>query len=671
MATVLVVDDDPTNREFLRTLLAYRGHRVREASDGDAALNAAGAERPDAVITDILMPGGLDGYELARQLRSRPETSAVPIAFSTAHYAEHEIRPLARACGVQGVILKPATPRVALEAIDALLSSAPQPAVVAESFAAEHCSALKTKLLEKSSALDLSEHRMRAIVGTTGVGVLIADGTGAATYVNERLAAFVGTDRAALLGVGWLERLHPTDRSRIVEAIGAGMPATGRTLRVSLPEGDELRWLSVRLQPVTEGSAGELVAVVEDVTERVRADRRLRAADRREERLRRKIDGLAERLAETHRVTRSGTWDLDPRTGEVTVSPGLRDLLRLPEATVPGDRVWQRVHPDDVRRAMLLADEALRTGRPQQAEVRLADPDGIVHELIVSCRPTRDNGPLWGVTQDVSDDRAERIRVELAADRRAETRARDRFRRAMLPGTLPTVDGLDLAADYLTAPDRLDAGGDWYDAFATDDGGVVLSVGAVAGGDEYAAAVMGRVRGVLRAYALEDPEPAAILARLNRYLMADGVGDGFVTTVVARYRPSDHRLSVANGGHPMPLLVTCDDPDGEVSRVARLAVVGPALGVLARPEFAVQRMTLDAGAAFCAFTDGLTDRPDPAPDDDLRLPRALARAWHEVSGEGHPASPARRIVDLLCAELLGGADPHDDVCIAVLHRFKD
>src|SRR6185436_10063857 len=52
MATVLVVDDDPISRDFLRTLLGYRGHRACEAADGDTALLLARQRLPDAVITD-------------------------------------------------------------------------------------------------------------------------------------------------------------------------------------------------------------------------------------------------------------------------------------------------------------------------------------------------------------------------------------------------------------------------------------------------------------------------------------------------------------------------------------------------------------------------------------------------------------------------------------------
>ena len=64
MATILIVDDRPTNRQFLLTLLGYTAHRLLEAADGAQALEVTRAERPDLVITDILMPT-MDGYHQA------------------------------------------------------------------------------------------------------------------------------------------------------------------------------------------------------------------------------------------------------------------------------------------------------------------------------------------------------------------------------------------------------------------------------------------------------------------------------------------------------------------------------------------------------------------------------------------------------------------------------
>src|ERR1700694_1668191 len=107
MATILIVDDNVSNRQFLVTLLGYEGPRLVEASDGVEALAKVRAERPDLVITDILMPA-MDGYEFVRRLRADPEFCEKPaVAYYTASYHEREARALAQACGVQHVIAKP------------------------------------------------------------------------------------------------------------------------------------------------------------------------------------------------------------------------------------------------------------------------------------------------------------------------------------------------------------------------------------------------------------------------------------------------------------------------------------------------------------------------------------------------------------------------------------
>ena len=69
MSTILIVDDRPTNRTFLTTLLGFTGHRLLQANDGAHALETVRAERPDLIITDILMPT-MDGYEFVQQLRA-------------------------------------------------------------------------------------------------------------------------------------------------------------------------------------------------------------------------------------------------------------------------------------------------------------------------------------------------------------------------------------------------------------------------------------------------------------------------------------------------------------------------------------------------------------------------------------------------------------------------
>ena len=79
-------------------------------------------------------------------------------------------------------------------------------------------------------------------------------------------------------------------------------------------------------------------------------------------------------------------------------------------------------------------------------------------------------------------------------------------------------------------------GGDWYDAFRTRDGLIVLALGDVAGKGVRAAAVMGAVRSALRAFAIVDPTPATILTRLDAYFAAFKSGE-MVTCTVAVLDP--------------------------------------------------------------------------------------------------------------------------------------
>src|SRR5689334_16912515 len=99
MATILIVDDQQTNREVLAALLGYGGHQVVEASDGAEALESTRAHHPDLVITDILMPV-MDGYEFVRQLRTDPSIAHTPVIYYTAHYLEREARALAEKAGI-------------------------------------------------------------------------------------------------------------------------------------------------------------------------------------------------------------------------------------------------------------------------------------------------------------------------------------------------------------------------------------------------------------------------------------------------------------------------------------------------------------------------------------------------------------------------------------------
>jgi signal transduction histidine kinase/DNA-binding response OmpR family regulator len=161
MSIVLIADDKATNREFLGALLTYEGHRLVEAADGAEALERVRSERPDLVIADVLMPV-MDGYEFVRRMRSEPEIAQTPVIFYTASYHEHEARVLARACGVQDVIIKPAEPQYVLTRVTLALgkaAAAVTPAVSQE-FDRNHLRLLTDKLSANVNALEGANQRL-------------------------------------------------------------------------------------------------------------------------------------------------------------------------------------------------------------------------------------------------------------------------------------------------------------------------------------------------------------------------------------------------------------------------------------------------------------------------------------------------------------------------------
>jgi PAS domain S-box-containing protein len=151
------------------TVLRHAGHRLLEAIDGREGLAAIGAERPDLVITDVLMPV-MDGYELVRQLRLDTATSGIPVVFYTAHYGEGEARALARAGGVADVLTKPAESSEVLRIVDRVLSGAAHTdrpcatAPLTPRFDREHLRLLTDKLSEKAGDLRTTNARLRALI---------------------------------------------------------------------------------------------------------------------------------------------------------------------------------------------------------------------------------------------------------------------------------------------------------------------------------------------------------------------------------------------------------------------------------------------------------------------------------------------------------------------------
>ncbi|MBE9040037.1 response regulator [Oscillatoriales cyanobacterium LEGE 11467] len=78
MTTVLIVEDSKTQRRTISNLLKHKGLTVREASNGQEALQSIHSDRPDLILLDIIMPQ-MNGYEVCRRLKANPKTQELPV----------------------------------------------------------------------------------------------------------------------------------------------------------------------------------------------------------------------------------------------------------------------------------------------------------------------------------------------------------------------------------------------------------------------------------------------------------------------------------------------------------------------------------------------------------------------------------------------------------------
>jgi len=91
MATVLVVEDDDTNRELVTRFLMREGYRVLHAVNGRQGVDMALKERPDLILMDLSMPE-MDGFEASRAIKTHPFGASIPIIAFTAHSLSQDVR---------------------------------------------------------------------------------------------------------------------------------------------------------------------------------------------------------------------------------------------------------------------------------------------------------------------------------------------------------------------------------------------------------------------------------------------------------------------------------------------------------------------------------------------------------------------------------------------------
>ncbi|MFI2295835.1 SpoIIE family protein phosphatase [Isoptericola sp. NPDC019571] len=228
------------------------------------------------------------------------------------------------------------------------------------------------------------------------------------------------------------------------------------------------------------------------------------------------------------------------------------------------------------------------------------------------------------------------------------------LQRRLLPSGLTVRGGVEVAARYEASDERLDVGGDFYDAFDLPDGRVAVVIGDVQGHSLRAATVMAEVRLTLRAYLREGHDAARALDLLNDSLRQDH--PELTTVCVCVIDPADGSIEMTDAGHLPPLVVRTDGTVVAEKSPARL------LGLASPDERPARRDALGPGDLLVLVTDGLVERRD----------RTLREGVHELVDAARtlagltPAEVCARLVDRFT-----DAGREDDVAVVVVRRTSD
>jgi len=543
-----------------------------------------------------------------------------------------------------------------------------------------------------------SEERYRSLVQAGAQVVWVAGPDGAMTEDSPEWRWITGQSAEDYIGHGWLNSIHPEDRERVErdwrECVRTGKVFDDR-YRIRTKSGS-YRHYDVRAVPIErDGKIVEWVGASTDVTSqreaeemRGRLTEQLSAAALRTARLQQATSMLAEALTVVQVVdviTEVGRTAIGALRSAVALldSDGLRLKVVNPEGlasppdsgggplTLQSPSVMTRAIA--TRRPVLVEDpEDLR--RQFEGELEI-DPATVVatsdERSWVGLPLLAAGAPLGALRFSFSRPRKiieeERVFLEalagqcqLAVERAAlyerEHTTAETLQRSLLPDRLPSVPGLVLTASYLPVTRNMEIGGDWYDAFRLADQKLAVAVGDVMGKGLTAAAGMGRVRNALRALALTDPRPAAVLGGLDRLFNATEEEEQVTTVAYLVIDPVTGEGMLGNAGH-LPALVL------EAGNEPRFDQVEPGTPLGWASPRKQHAFAMRPGSTAVFYSDGLVETRNRGLDAGLEeLAAVAARADEELLG--HPERLMRYLVD----HMLAGHEQDDDVTVLVMHR---
>ena len=300
---ILLVDDLDPNLKLLEMLLGSQGYGTVRAMNGQEALVKARQDRPDLIISDILMPV-MDGYALCRAWGEDPELRRVPFLFYTATYLSEEDEAFALALGATAFMRKPMEPVPFLaqvqEVLNRIQAGEPTPCEIVPADEGTYLKLYNERLVQKLDQrtqllarrvdeLQQAESKLRlksVALEAAANNIMITDRQGTIEWVNPAFLATMGFSSEEVLGRNpriMKSGVHDLDfHKRLWDTIQAGQVWRGEV--VNMNKQGALLTFQAAITPLRNeaGAITHFIDIMQDISEQKRMEAELRQAQKME-----------------------------------------------------------------------------------------------------------------------------------------------------------------------------------------------------------------------------------------------------------------------------------------------------------------------------------------------------------------------------------------------------
>jgi diguanylate cyclase (GGDEF)-like protein/PAS domain S-box-containing protein len=375
---VLIVDDETTARLVTGEVLRSAGFDVKEAENGAEALRMLDEVKPDIVVADVLMPV-MDGFELCREIRQRPDSDLLPVLIVT---GLDDVSSIHRAyeVGATDFITKPFNWLVLTQRIRHMLRER---------------GLVEDLLRSEAENRALLRAIPDAMFRVNDEGTLLESKYSRDSEIDALVSRFAGQKLYEALPLGVAQRAMEAVQDALVKG-------TAETLEHQLVIDGVMRDFETRIVAYAKSEA---LGIIRDITQRKRAEAALRESE--------------ERYALALRGANDGVWDWDLRNNEIHYSLRWKEMLGWEDrhiGTSP-DEWLQRIHPEDVEQFRVLLNAHLEGTSPHfEVEHRIAHKDGTYLWVLTRGIAVRDEAGrsyrMAGSQADVTDRRRANEQLE-------------------------------------------------------------------------------------------------------------------------------------------------------------------------------------------------------------------------------------------------------------------